>query len=76
MASKRAPDVLRTLFNDFEKNVFEKFPAIEDVKLKMYNLGAIYSGMSGSGSAVYGIFEGGSSFKDAFSGNLVWEENL
>ena len=32
--------------------------------------------MSGSGSAVYGIFEGGSSFKDAFSGNLVWEENL
>jgi 4-diphosphocytidyl-2-C-methyl-D-erythritol kinase len=62
--------------NDFEKNVFEKFPAIEDVKLKMYNLGAIYSGMSGSGSAVYGIFEGGSSFKDAFSGNLVWEENL
>jgi 4-diphosphocytidyl-2-C-methyl-D-erythritol kinase len=62
--------------NDFEKNIFEKFPAISVVKNKMYELGAVYSGMSGSGSAVYGIFEKETSFADEFKGNLLWEGKL
>lgn len=45
------------LKNDFEKSVFEKFPIIEKIKNKMYEQGAIYASMSGSGSAVYGIFD-------------------
>jgi 4-diphosphocytidyl-2-C-methyl-D-erythritol kinase len=44
------------LGNDFEKPVFEKFPEIGEVKKKLYGLGAIYASMSGSGSAVYGLF--------------------
>ncbi|MDR0814519.1 MAG: 4-(cytidine 5'-diphospho)-2-C-methyl-D-erythritol kinase [Bacteroidales bacterium] len=43
--------------NDFEKSVFKKYPEIERIKNKLYDLGAIYAIMSGSGSSVYGIFE-------------------
>ena len=42
--------------NDFEKSIFPRFPVIQQWKEKLYDLGAIYASMSGSGSAVYGIF--------------------
>jgi len=42
--------------NDFETSVFAQFPEIGRLKESMYEEGAIYSSMSGSGSAVYGIF--------------------
>jgi len=45
------------LKNDFEEPVFKKYPEIKNIKDKLYNAGAVYSSMSGSGSAVYGIFE-------------------
>lgn len=45
------------LRNDFEKTVFEKHPEIKSIKEKLYELGAAYAQMSGSGSAVYGLFE-------------------
>ena len=44
------------LSNDFEKPVFEKYPEIKKIKDKLYDAGAVYASMSGSGSAVYGIF--------------------
>ncbi len=42
--------------NDFEKSVFEKYPEIEKFKNTLYEMGALYASMSGSGSAVFGIF--------------------
>jgi len=45
------------LINDFEKPVFEKYPEIKNIKEKLYDEGAIYASLSGSGSAVYGIFK-------------------
>jgi 4-diphosphocytidyl-2-C-methyl-D-erythritol kinase len=45
------------LTNDFEKTVFKVHPEVEALKNKLYDSGAIYASMSGSGSAVYGIFE-------------------
>jgi len=42
--------------NDFEKSVFPQYPEIEKLKNELYKLGAVYSSMSGSGSAVFGIF--------------------
>ena len=45
------------LQNDFEKPVFEKYPAIQKIKDTLYEQGAVYAAMSGSGSTVYGIFE-------------------
>ncbi len=45
------------LVNDFESSVFYHFPEIKNLKDKLYYLGAVYASLSGSGSAVYGIFE-------------------
>lgn len=42
--------------NDFEKSLLPKYPAIAALKDYMYKEGACYSSMTGSGSAVYGIW--------------------
>ena len=46
-----------TIKNDFEKSVFAVHPEIESIKNQLYESGAIYASMSGSGSSVYGIFK-------------------
>ena len=43
--------------NDFEPHIFEAHPAIAELKKTMLDAGAIYASMSGSGSAVFGIFD-------------------
>lgn len=46
-----------TLTNDFEESVFALHPEIGDVKEKLYKMGATYAAMSGSGSALFGLFK-------------------
>ena len=45
------------LKNDFEIPIMEKFAAIKSIKENLYGAGAIYASLSGSGSALYGIFD-------------------
>jgi 4-diphosphocytidyl-2-C-methyl-D-erythritol kinase len=45
------------IFNDFEDLVFREHPIIGHCKEALYNQGAVYSSMSGSGSSVYGLFD-------------------
>jgi 4-diphosphocytidyl-2-C-methyl-D-erythritol kinase len=45
------------LKNDFEAPVFATHPQIKEIKESLYQQGAIYAAMSGSGSTVFGIFE-------------------
>jgi 4-diphosphocytidyl-2-C-methyl-D-erythritol kinase len=45
------------LVNDFEPNIFKNYPEIAAIKEKMYNTGAYYAAMSGSGSSVFGLFD-------------------
>lgn len=45
------------LVNDFEEPIFKMHPELEAIKLKLYDQGAVYASMSGSGSALYGIFK-------------------
>lgn len=45
------------LVNDFEHTVFRQFPQLEHIKLALIEAGATYAAMSGSGSALFGIFE-------------------
>lgn len=43
--------------NDFESTVFAKYPLLAEYKKALYEEGAIYAAMSGSGSTMFGIFE-------------------
>ena len=45
------------LFNDFEITVFEKYPKLKEIKEDLYAQGATYASMSGSGSAMFGLFK-------------------
>lgn len=44
------------IFNDFERALFPKYPELPRLKQALYDDGALYAAMTGSGSAVYGIF--------------------
>jgi 4-diphosphocytidyl-2-C-methyl-D-erythritol kinase len=44
------------LINDFEQPVFNSFPEIANIKDTLYQKGAVYASMTGTGSTVYGIF--------------------
>ncbi|RMG28694.1 MAG: 4-(cytidine 5'-diphospho)-2-C-methyl-D-erythritol kinase [Bacteroidetes bacterium] len=45
------------LTNDLEEPVFERYPQLRKIKQHFYERGAFYAAMSGSGSAVFGLFE-------------------
>ena len=45
------------LRNDFEPAVFRKYPQLEAIKESLYGSGAVYAAMSGSGSALFAIYE-------------------
>ena len=45
------------LVNDFEPSVFAQHPELQTLKADLYNAGAIYAAMSGSGSTLFGLFE-------------------
>ena len=44
------------LVNDFEATVFAKYPSLRQYKAGLYGRGALYAAMSGSGSALFGLF--------------------
>lgn len=66
------------MVNDFEKTVFQYHPQIAHIKNLLYDKGALYASMSGSGSAVYGIFheENISINKEDFRDCFVWQGKL
>jgi len=49
-------DLRSCLHNNLETVVFEQYQQLKEIKDKLYQLGARYASMSGSGSAVYGLF--------------------
>ena len=64
--------------NDFETSVFALHPELQDIKQKLYDKGALYAAMSGSGSALYGLFplEGYKATEEDFPNCFVWEAIL
>ena len=56
------------LVNDFEQSVFALHPEIGAVKQRLYDLGAVYAAMSGSGSALFGIFKEKPTLDSEFEG--------
>ena len=64
------------IVNDFETSVFRIHPTIAAIKEELYRAGALYASMSGSGSAVYGIFEERTPDLPAFEGMFVYQEDM
>jgi 4-diphosphocytidyl-2-C-methyl-D-erythritol kinase len=58
--------------NDFEQSVFANNPMIRGVKAALYEAGAIYASMSGSGAAVFGIFDKTPDLKELQKNNQVF----
>lgn len=62
--------------NDFEKSVFKLHPALATIKQTLYDLGADYASMSGSGSSIYGIFRDPPPIDNKFEKYFVWQGEL
>ena len=45
-----------TITNDFEDRIFPQYPLLKKIKETLYEMGAVYAAMSGSGSTLFGIF--------------------
>lgn len=59
--------------NDFERSVFETISSLPNIKQQLYDCGALYASMSGSGSAMFGIFETKPKLTDELKKLLVFE---
>jgi len=62
------------LLNDFEEPVFQQHPAIAAIKDELYEQGALFASMSGSGSSVYGLFEKTPSNSFHFPGHYLVQQ--
>jgi len=68
---KNPPETWKdTMVNDFESSVFVKYPAIKNIKERLYDSGAVYASMSGSGSSVFGIFKEEIDLSKDFQGDV------
>lgn len=62
--------------NDFEDSLFPRYPVLANIKEQLYQMGATYASMSGSGSTMYGIFEEEPSILDKFTAYTLWKGKL
>jgi 4-diphosphocytidyl-2-C-methyl-D-erythritol kinase len=62
----------RRVVNDFESPAAARFPEIAAIRDRLYALGAVYASLSGSGSAVYGLFERPAALLGEFPGCTTW----
>ncbi len=63
------------VFNAFEKPITAKFPSVGAIKTSLYGAGAIYAAMSGSGSAVFGLFDNPPKIDRQFPQCFTWTSN-
>ena len=64
------------LINDFEGPVFKAHPTLEDLKNNLYEQGAIYASMSGSGSSLFGIFPKGTKLASPVLGTSIRVDHI
>ena len=60
------------LINDFEEGIFALHPELAEVKQRLYDLGAVYAAMSGSGSAIFGLFREPVELESSFPDMFTW----
>ncbi len=62
--------------NDFEKSIFPLYPELKKIKDQLYNVGALYAAMSGSGSTLFGIFNQQPEIAPFVDKYFVWSGKL
>ncbi|RZS94756.1 4-(cytidine 5'-diphospho)-2-C-methyl-D-erythritol kinase [Cecembia calidifontis] len=62
------------LINDFEANIFPQYPELAEIKAQLYEMGAYYAAMSGSGSTMFGLFKETPPMSDWSSEYFVFEK--
>lgn len=62
--------------NDFEDSVFSEYPLIKKLKQGLYNKGAIYASMSGSGSSVYALYKDPPNLTEDLEKHVCWKGRL
>ena len=50
-------DFKKEFFNDFETSVFAAYPVLAEIKSRLYESGAVFAAMSGSGAVMYGLYD-------------------
>jgi len=64
------------LHNHFEDTIFSRYPAIREIKNALYNQGALFASMTGSGSSVYGLFSSKPSLSKELTEIKIWEGEI
>lgn len=76
LSAQPVADWKELIINDFEEFAMNKFPVIGTIKNELYNSGALFSLMSGSGSSVYGIFREKPGLPENLSKYVIFEGRL
>jgi len=62
--------------NDFEGSIFPKYPLLAEIKEELYEEGAIYAAMSGSGSSMFGLFKNEPKILPQWEKHYCWKDKL
>ncbi|WP_130307717.1 4-(cytidine 5'-diphospho)-2-C-methyl-D-erythritol kinase [Ancylomarina subtilis] len=65
-----------TIKNDFEASIFPKHPQLAEIKKELYEQGAVYAAMSGSGSSMFGIFKDEPQILLQWKKQFCWQEQF
>ncbi|MGM0529921.1 MAG: 4-(cytidine 5'-diphospho)-2-C-methyl-D-erythritol kinase [Bacteroidota bacterium] len=62
--------------NDFENHILKAYPLLKQIKQKLSEMGAVFTSLSGSGSAIYGIFKKKPTAENELRQHFTWIEKL
>ncbi len=62
-----------TVRNDFETSLLPRYPVVGKIRQHLYETGAFYASMTGSGSTVFGLFSQETDLSSSFPNHSVWQ---